>query len=83
MEGTLSLTLVSEPVDPEAVAVSPRKYSWFIGIIFYTYAATQTRMKRLHDMLDGGALDVFGPSGIVEVFLLLIHPIIFADLINY
>ena len=40
-------------------------------------------MKRLHDMLDGGALDVFGPSGIVEVFLLLIHPIIFADLINY
>ena len=27
----------------------------------------------LHDMLDGGALDGFGPGGVVEVFL-FIHP---------
>ena len=42
-----------------------------IGILFYTYvgdsANAQTRMKKLHDMLDGGALDAFGTSGIVKV----------------
>lgn len=87
VEGTLTLKFVSEPVGSEATAMSPRIMSnlekvllihvLIIGIIFYTYvgnhADTQTRMKHLHDMLDGGALDAFGPSGIVEVFL-SIHP---------
>jgi hypothetical protein len=96
VEGTLSLNLVSESVGPEATVISPRIMTnlekvllihvLIIGIIFHTYvgnyADTQTRMKHLHDMLDGGALDAFGPSGIVEVFL-LIHPIkIFADFIQ-
>ena len=86
VEGTLTLKSVSEPVDSEATVMSPRIMSnWekvllihvlIIGIIFHTYigshADTQTRMKHLHDMLDGGALDAFGPSGIVEVFF--IHP---------
>ncbi|KAF8956457.1 hypothetical protein BDZ97DRAFT_1925469 [Flammula alnicola] len=29
----------------------------------------QSRIKKLHDMLDGGAMDAFGASGIVEVEL--------------
>ena len=94
VEGTLGLDFVSEPVGPEATVTSPRTMTnlekvllihvLIIGIIFHTYvgnhADTQTRMKHLHDMLDGGALDAFGPSGIVEVKFLLIHPkMIFAD----
>ena len=81
LEGTLLLNFVSEPMGSEATAMSPRIMSnlekvllihvLIIGIIFHTYvgnhADTQTRMKHLHDMLDGGALDAFGPSGIVEV----------------
>lgn len=42
-----------------------------IGTLFYTYTGysenAQGRMKRLHDMLDGGALDAFGKAGIVKV----------------
>jgi len=42
-----------------------------IGTLFYTYigdgANAQSRMKKLHDMLDGGALDAFGKAGIVKV----------------
>ncbi|TFK32119.1 hypothetical protein BDQ12DRAFT_617655 [Crucibulum laeve] len=41
------------------------------AVIFHTYAgdATQasSRLKRLHELLDGGALDAFGPSGIVQI----------------
>ena len=83
VEGTLNLKFVSEPVGSEATVMSPRILTnlekvllihvLIIGITFHTYvgnhADTQTRMKHLHDMLDGGALDAFGPSGIVEVFL--------------
>ena len=86
VEGALSLNFVSEPVGSEATVMSPRIttnlekvlmiHVLIIGIIFHTYvgnhADTQTRMKNLHDMLDGSALDAFGPSGIVEVFF--IHP---------
>ena len=82
VEGTLNLNFVPEPVGSEATVMSPRVITnlekvllihvLIIGIIFHTYvgnhADTQTRMKQLHDMLDGGALDAFGPSGIVEVF---------------
>ena len=85
VESTLTLKFVSEPVGSEAT-MSPRIMTnlekvllihvLILGIIFHTYvgnhADTQTRMKRLHDMLDGGALDAFGPSGIVEVYF--IHP---------
>jgi len=42
-----------------------------IGVLYYTYtgdnANSQLRIKKLHDMLDGGALDAFGPSGIVDI----------------
>ena len=87
VEGALALKFVCEPVGSETTVMSPRVMTnlekvlvihvLIIGIIFHTYvgshADTQTRMKNLHDMLDGGALDAFGPSGIVEVFL-SIHP---------
>ena len=86
VEGTPSFKFVSEPAGSEATVMSPRVMSnlekvllihvLIIGVTFHTYvgnhADTQTRMKHLHDMLDGGALDAFGPSGIVEVFF--IHP---------
>lgn len=42
-----------------------------IGTLFYTYvggdAKAQSRMKKLHELLDCGALDAFGNSGIVTV----------------
>jgi hypothetical protein len=42
-----------------------------IGVLYYTYtgdnANSQARIKKLHDMLDGGALDAFGPSGIIDI----------------
>jgi len=86
VESALTLKFASEPVDPETV-MSPRVMSnlekvlaihvLIIGVIFHTYigdnAHANTRMKSLHDMLDGGALDAFGPSGIVEVSF-CIHP---------
>ena len=85
VEGVLSLNFVSEPVGSEVTAMSPRIttnlekvlliHVLIIGIIFHTYVGnnsdSQTRMKNLHDMLDGGALDAFGPSGVVEVFFIL------------
>ncbi|PPR08179.1 hypothetical protein CVT24_001529, partial [Panaeolus cyanescens] len=41
------------------------------GLIFYTHVgdgdATQPRMKKLHDMLDSGDLDAFGPFGVVDL----------------
>ncbi|KAF9055616.1 hypothetical protein BJ165DRAFT_1427330 [Panaeolus papilionaceus] len=41
------------------------------GLIFYTHVgdgdATQPRMKRLHDMLDSGALSALGPCGVVDI----------------
>ncbi|KDR86097.1 hypothetical protein GALMADRAFT_235330 [Galerina marginata CBS 339.88] len=44
-----------------------------IGILFYTYIGsskdTQCRIKKLHEMLDGGALQAFGVSGIVDIDL--------------
>ncbi|CAA7269717.1 unnamed protein product [Cyclocybe aegerita] len=44
-----------------------------IGIIYHTYtgdnANAQSRTKKLHDMLDGGALEAFGKFGVVEVDL--------------
>ncbi|KAF8956437.1 hypothetical protein BDZ97DRAFT_1907180 [Flammula alnicola] len=44
-----------------------------IGVLYYTYvgdsAKSQWRIKKLHDMLDSGAMDAFGPSGIVVVKL--------------
>lgn len=44
-----------------------------IGVLFHTYtgdsASASTRLKQLHDLLDGGALDAFGANGIVEVNL--------------
>ena len=46
-------------------------YTLVIGILFFTYvgdsANAQSRMKKLHEMLDGGALSAFGESGIVKV----------------
>jgi hypothetical protein len=46
-------------------------YTLFIGVLFFTYAGdsanAQSRMKELHEMLDGGAIDAFGESGIVKV----------------
>jgi hypothetical protein len=46
-------------------------YTLVIGILFFTYvgdsANAQTRLKKLHEMLDGGAIDAFGESGIVKV----------------
>ncbi len=42
-----------------------------IGTLFYTYVGdntkAQSRMKKLHESLDCGALDAFGKSGIVTV----------------
>ena len=81
VEGALNLKFGSEPEGSETTVASPRVMSnlekvltvhvLIIGIIFHTYvgdnARTQTRMKTLHNMLDGGALDAFGPSGVVEV----------------
>lgn len=44
-----------------------------IGVLYYTYtgdyANSQPRIKKLHDMLDGEALDAFGPSGIIDIHL--------------
>ena len=79
VEATLHLNFVSEPMGSEATVTNLEKvlliHVLIIGIVFHTYignhADTQTRMKHLHDMLDGGALDAFGPSGIIEVYL---HP---------
>ena len=85
VEGALAFKFVSESVGPETTVMTPRVMSnlekvlvihvLIIGIIFHTYVGnhtdTQSRMKNLHDMLDGGALNAFGPSGIVEVFLLI------------
>lgn len=85
VESAPTLRFVSEPVGSEAT-MSPRIMTnlekvllihvLILGIIFHTYVGnhteTQTRMKHLHDMLDGGALDAFGPSGIVEVYF--VHP---------
>ena len=46
-------------------------YTLIIGVLFHTYAGdganAQNRMKRLHEILDGGALNAFGESGIVKV----------------
>ena len=80
MEGALDVKFVSEPVGSEPMASSGVMsnlekvlvvHVLIIGTIFHTYAGNsadaQRRMKSLHDMLDGGALDAFGPSGIVEV----------------
>ena len=96
VECTLSLNFVSESVGSEETVASPRIMTnlekvlvihvLIIGIIFHTYvgnhANTQTRMKHLHDMLDGGALDAFGPSGIIEVFLPIYSKKKFADFIQ-
>lgn len=88
VEGAMALKFVSEPVGSDTTVMSPRVMSnlekvlvihvLIIAIIFHTYVGnhidTQTRMKNLHDMLDRGALDAFGPSGIVEVvFFFLFH----------
>lgn len=88
VESSLALKFTSEPVESGTMVTSPRVMSnlekvlvihvLIIGTIFHTYVGTyanaQTRMKNLHDMLDGGALDAFGPSGIVEVsFFFSIH----------
>ncbi|KAF8816161.1 hypothetical protein BYT27DRAFT_7128066 [Phlegmacium glaucopus] len=105
VEGALTLKFVSdsEPTSSETTVVSPRVvcnlekvfviHVLIIGIIFHTYVGDQThtrmRLRTLHDMLDGGALDAFGPSGIVEIpfenppspslFIQVTHPrIIFA-----
>ncbi|KAF4621623.1 hypothetical protein D9613_012585 [Agrocybe pediades] len=44
-----------------------------LGVLYHTYtgdyANSQTRLKILHDMLDGGALEAFGISGIVDIDL--------------
>ncbi|CAA7268917.1 unnamed protein product [Cyclocybe aegerita] len=44
-----------------------------IGVIYHTYtgdnANAQSRMKKLHDLLDNGALDAFGKFGVVELDL--------------
>ncbi|KJA19213.1 hypothetical protein HYPSUDRAFT_168399 [Hypholoma sublateritium FD-334 SS-4] len=44
-----------------------------IGVLYHTYAGDSTRghvrLKQLHELLDGGALDAFGTSGIVDVNL--------------
>lgn len=44
-----------------------------IGISYYTYIGdyvnSQSRIKKLHEMLDGGALEALGSSGIVEIEL--------------
>ena len=88
VEVALNLKSVFEPVGSEATVLSSRMMSnlekvllihvLIIGIIFHTYvgnhADTQTRTKHLHDMVDGGALDAFGPNGIVEVFKNFILP---------
>ena len=46
-------------------------YTLVIGILFFTYVgdstSAQSRLKKLHEMLDGGAIDAFGESGIVKV----------------
>ena len=46
-------------------------YTLVISILFFTYvgdnANVQIRMKNLHEMLDGGAINAFGESGIVKV----------------
>lgn len=46
-------------------------YTLVIGVLFFTYVGdstnAQSRMKKLHEMLDGGALSAFGESGIVKV----------------
>jgi hypothetical protein len=46
-------------------------YTLVIGVLFFTYAGdglnAQSRMKKLHEILDGGALDAFGEFGIVKV----------------
>jgi len=82
VEGALNFNIVSEPVGSEATAMSPRIMTnlekvllihiIIIGTNFHAYIGnhtdTQTRMKNLHDMLDGSLLDALGPSGIVEVF---------------
>ena len=48
-------------------------HTLIIGALYYTYVGEadqcQRRLKKLHDMLDGGALDAFGPSGLVEMNL--------------
>ncbi|KAF8167157.1 hypothetical protein B0H34DRAFT_791923 [Crassisporium funariophilum] len=42
-----------------------------IGVIYYTYIGdntnAQTRMKKLHDLLDTDVLQAFGPHGIIDV----------------
>ena len=53
-------------VPPRAVSLIPRCQP------ISSTAKSLTR-HTLHDMLDGGALDAFGPGGVVEVFL-FIHP---------
>jgi len=44
-----------------------------LGVLYHTYIGdypnSQNRLKILHDMLDGGALEAFGPSGIVDIEL--------------
>lgn len=44
-----------------------------IGVLYHTYTGDSTsghvRLKQLHELLDGGALDAFGTSGIVDVNL--------------
>ncbi|KAF8912002.1 hypothetical protein CPB84DRAFT_1812174 [Gymnopilus junonius] len=51
-----------------------------IGAVYYTYVGEankcQLRIKRLHDMLDGGALDAFASSGLVEIDLPDLAPLV-------
>lgn len=48
-------------------------HTLIIGVVFYTHVGdaekAQTRLKRMHDHLDGGALDALGPYGLVDVCL--------------
>lgn len=44
-----------------------------MGILYHTYVGeyenSQSRIKKLHELLDGGALEALGSSGIVEIEL--------------
>ncbi|KAH9486026.1 hypothetical protein JR316_0000090 [Psilocybe cubensis] len=50
-----------------------------MGVLYHTYVGeyenSQSRIKKLHEMLDGGALEALGSSGIVEIELANSHPL--------
>ena len=69
---------VSPTADGPAAELGLRVHLLIMGVVYYTYfgetANASSRLTNLHALLDKGALDKLGESGIVEVNALTLVP---------